>query len=233
MSLHSAVLAASLGAALAFPGMAQVRDRGRIEIYRSQPSHLGVEIADITAARAKDLKLAEERGVEIKGVESDSPAAKAGLQGGDVVLEFNGQRIESAAQFRRMVTETPPGRQVQLQVSRNGATQTLTASIGDGPGTLHYHSRPRLGISMEPLGSQLAEYFGVKEGALVTAVEKGSAAEKAGLKAGDVIVKIDGKSISGAWDVIDALRSARSRTSFPLTVMRNRGEMTIEVVPER
>jgi serine protease Do len=233
MSLRSAALAASLGAALAFPGMAQFRDHGRIEIYRSHPSHLGVEIDDITAARAKDLRLAEERGVEIKSVASDSPAAKAGLQPGDLVLEFNGQRVESTAQFRRMVIEIPPGRQVQLQISRNGATQTVTATIGEGFGNFRLRARPRLGISMEPLGSQLAEYFGVKEGALVTTVEKGSAAEKAGLKAGDVIVKIDDRNIASAWDVLDVMRSARSKTTIPLTVVRNRAEMALSVTHDQ
>ena len=88
-------------------------------------TYLGVNLAEIDANRAKELKLKEDYGVEITRVEENSPAEKAGVKPGDVVLEYNGQRVEGMEQFGRMVRETPPGREVKLTVSRNGATQTL------------------------------------------------------------------------------------------------------------
>ncbi|MGH9722195.1 MAG: PDZ domain-containing protein, partial [Bryobacteraceae bacterium] len=166
------------------------------------PSFLGVAVMDVDSERAKALGLKEERGVEVKSVEDDSPAAKAGIKEGDVVLEYNGQRVDGTEQFMRLVRETPAGRQAKVTVWRGGATQTLTATIGSRTGQ-HFDrdsfaiaiprppeirlDLPRpftswrsstLGIESESLGSQLAEYFGVKEGALVRAVTKGSAADK-------------------------------------------------------
>src|SRR5205823_12074314 len=94
---------------------------------------LGVGVTEIDSERAKALNLREERGVEVKKVDEDSPAAKAGVKDGDVVLEYNGQRVEGIEQFLRFVRETPVGRQVKLLISRGGATQTLTATIGSRP----------------------------------------------------------------------------------------------------
>ena len=147
-------------------------------------SYLGVGVADVDGQRAKDLKLSEERGVEIKRVEPGSPAEKAGFKEGDVVLEYNGQRVEGTEQFSRMVRETPPGRNSRITISRNGANQTLTATIGEHHdadfGNLRIPPMPpmppmdvprpvmamrtsRVGLETETLNEQLAEYFGVKE----------------------------------------------------------------------
>lgn len=92
--------------------------------------YLGVGVQEIGAERGRELKLSDVHGVELTRVEKDSPAAKAGLQVGDVVLEYNGQRVEGVQQFQRMVKETPADRQVKLLISRNGATQTVTATVG-------------------------------------------------------------------------------------------------------
>ena len=92
-----------------------------------------------------------------------------------------------------------------------------------------------LGIEAEGLDGQLAQYFGVKEGVLIRSVVKDTPAEKAGLKAGDVIVKADGNDISSPRELSSALRSQRNRQTLPLTVMRERREMTVTVNidPER
>ena len=83
-----------------------------IHIYSSGGSYLGIGVAEVDAERAKALNLKEVRGVEVKSVDDNSPAAKAGLKEGDVVLEYNGQRIEGTEQFVRLVRETPVDRQV-------------------------------------------------------------------------------------------------------------------------
>ncbi|MGA2214797.1 MAG: PDZ domain-containing protein, partial [Bryobacteraceae bacterium] len=92
-------------------------------------TYLGVSLAEIDANRAKELKLKEDYGVEITRVEEGSPAEKAGVKPGDVVQEYNGQRVEGMEQFGRMVRETPSGREVKLTISRDGASQTLTAML--------------------------------------------------------------------------------------------------------
>ena len=124
-ALAAALLGAGNGRAQEFAGFVP-----QISVTTSSSrSFLGVGVAEINADRAKALKLKEERGVEITRVEDDSPAAKAGLKVGDVVLEYNGQRLEGTEQFVRMVRETPEGRQARLVVSRDGSTQTLNATI--------------------------------------------------------------------------------------------------------
>lgn len=94
------------------------------------PSWLGVEAREVNADKVKDLKLPAERGVIVGRVAQDSPAAKAGLKENDVITEVGGQRVEGAAQFSRMIHETPAGRTIQLTVWRDGQAQTLSATLG-------------------------------------------------------------------------------------------------------
>lgn len=221
-------------------------------------SYLGVGISEIGTDRAKELNLREERGVELTMVDEDSPASKAGLKKGDVVLEYQGQRIEGKEQFIRMVRETPPGRNVKMTISRNGSIQNLTATIGTrkvkamGPATGFQFQVPEmpemrmpdmpnaflswrsgmLGVEAESLSPQLAEYFGVKEGVLVRSVGKGTAAEKAGLKAGDIIQKVDDQKVTSPMEVTRAIRSVEGRKNLQLVVVRERKEITVPVTIE-
>jgi len=215
--------------------------------------YLGVGLQEVTPERAKTLKLREEAGVEITSVVHDSPADKAGLKPGDVITAYNGQRIEGFEQFSRMVRETPRGREVKLDIMRTGAPQTVTVRIearpgffpGDGPRYLPpqipmpdipriiqgMHS-PTLGIEAESIDGQLAQYFGVKDsGVLVRSVMKNSAAEKGGLKAGDVILRIDDIKVSSAADISARLRAAQGK-SVTVAVMRDHKEMSITLTPD-
>jgi hypothetical protein len=101
----------------------------RIVIGARGSTFLGVGVAEVDTDRAKELHLRDERGVEIKNVEEGSPADKAGVHEGDVVLEYNGDRVEGTAEFIRMVRETPSGREVKLLVWRDGATRTLNPTL--------------------------------------------------------------------------------------------------------
>jgi serine protease Do len=229
-------------------------------------SYLGIGVADIDTERAKALNLKEERGAEVTSVDPEGPAGKAGLKEGDVVLEYNGQRVEGTEQFVRMVRETPPGRQARLTVWRSGSTQSLTAVVGTRRGgwrddnawvsamppmppmppmpQINIPPMPDLsrnlmtwrsgvlGIEGESVNSQLAEYFGVKEGVLVRSVVKGSAAEKAGLKAGDVIIKVDGSTVTSPREISSILRSIRSKKTFPVVLVRNQKQMTVTLTQE-
>ena len=212
-------------------------------------SFLGVHVVEMDAARATELKLKDEVGVEITGVEADSPAEKAGLKRGDVVVAYQGQRVEGTEQFIRLVRETPAGRQVKLMVHRQGApaAQAVTAVVAarkpkivaesggprvelwmpDLPHAYMGMRSPRFGVEAEGLEGQLAEYFGVKEGVLVRSVTKGSAAEKSGFKAGDVITKVDQKPLDSPRELSEALRSSRDKKSVAVTVVREKREMTL------
>ena len=91
---------------------------------------LGVGVSEVSSEKAKTLKLPEERGAVLGGVVPDSPAAKAGLKENDVVLEVNGQRVEGAEQFRRMIREIPSGRTASLTVWRDGRSQNIKVTLG-------------------------------------------------------------------------------------------------------
>jgi len=220
----------------------------------SGSTYLGVNLCEISSDRARELKLKDAYGVEITRVEDSSPAEKAGLKSGDVVLEYNGQRVEGMEQFGRLVRETPAGREVKLLISRNGATQAIAATlqvrkpkniaalmpnmdmpelhIPDMPQVFTTWHSPVLGVEAESLGSQLAAYFGVKEGVLVRSVAKDTAAEKAGIKAGDVITKVDGSTVTTPNELVSAIHSVGSRKPFALELTRDRHETTVMVTIE-
>lgn len=231
--------------------------------YTGGRSYLGVDIRDVTTDRMAALKLKEERGVEITMVDQDAPAGKAGLREHDVILDFNGTAVESEEQIRRLIREVPPGRTVTLGISRDGAPMKINVQLADH-GTVVAQAAPRviiptprvrefprngmdlpfqiqtyssvLGVQTESLTRQLGEYFGVKdgEGVLVRSVEKGSAAEKAGLKAGDVIVKADNEKLTDRSDLSHILRNHRTGGKMTMVVMRDKHEQTLTVIlPDR
>jgi len=216
-------------------------------------SFLGVGIQEIDSNRAKELKLSEEAGVEVTRIAPDSPAEKAGIKTGDVVTQYNGQRVEGMEQFSRMVRETPAGRDVKIGIIRNGAPQTITARLAARPGIsaqlvpspgnpsngepfeFRFPDMPQsrmtwrsaaLGIEAEALDGHLAEFFGVKEGVLVRTVNKGSAADKAGIRAGDVIVRVDDAKVATPADITARLRALRGR-SVSVVVVRDRKEVNV------
>src|SRR5579863_5129279 len=94
-------------------------------------SYLGVDIADVTTDRLNTLKLKEEKGVEVTMVDQDAPAGKAGIKEHDVILSMNGTSIESGAQLRRMIRETPTGRVVTFDISRDGQPTTIKVQLAD------------------------------------------------------------------------------------------------------
>ena len=229
-------------------------------------SYLGVDIADVTTERLSALKLKEEKGVEVTMVDQDAPAGKAGIKEHDVILTMNGTSIESGAQLRRMIHETPPGRLVSFGLSRDGQPLTVKVQLGDKhkeysfvtPNMKDFHveipeihvmpdidipsmnmvvvtQSARSGLTVENITPQLGEFFGVKNGngVLVRAVDKGSRAEKAGFRAGDVIVKINDQAVHDTSDFSHAVRS-RNGNSISVGVMRDRKEQNLSLsLPER
>jgi membrane-associated protease RseP (regulator of RpoE activity) len=227
-------------------------------------AYLGVDVSDITPERLEALKLKEEKGVEVTMVDQDAPAGKAGLKEHDVILSMNGQPLESGAQLRRMIHETPAGRVVTLGVSRDGQPLTLKVQLGDrqkefswtGPKAKDFHieippipnmnfempsisvvvahSSARSGLMVENITPQLGEFFGVKngKGVLIRSVEKGSRADKAGFRAGDVVIKINGKAIQDSSDFTNLLRTGSGPVA--IVVMRDKKEQNLNLtLPER
>jgi serine protease Do len=255
-------------------------------------SWLGVETREVTGDNAKELKLPGERGVVLGRIAPDSPASKSGLRENDVVTEINGQQVEGAMQFRRMIRDIPAGRSVKLTVWRDGHTQKINVTLGKAeelrrnmtrvtPGTpgvfafrmpelpempdlpevaeipempsmefdgnMLYAGHPRLGIDAEDLAGQLGSFFGAPdgEGILVRSVNSGSAAEKAGVKAGDVITSLNGERIRSVGDLRQKLaaqhgekdkdaenkdKESKDKTrTVKLGVLRNKSDISLNV----
>ena len=220
----------------------------RVVTIAAPGSYLGIGIQEITPERAKALKLREEAGVEVTRVAPDSPAAKAGLKEGDVVLQYNGMKVEGLEQLSRLVRETPVGREAKVDIFRNGAPMTLMARVGehpsvpgmsdgfgfrmpDVPRTIQGLRSPMLGVEAESIEGQLAQFFGVNEGVLVRTVMKGSPAEKAGVKAGDVIVRVDDAKVTTPPEISAHLRAARGKP-VPVAIMREHKEISLTVDAE-
>src|SRR5438477_9436187 len=129
MKFKRTAIIAGLAAALALPGLAQTPapQRGRSLSLRrlADRGYLGVGVIDLTDDRVKALNLKDDRGVEVKHVDNNSAAEKAGLKDGDVILEVNGKSIADIEQFIRTIGETQPGTKVDLTVWRNGARQMV------------------------------------------------------------------------------------------------------------
>ena len=254
-------------------------ERPGVMVLDGRGAQLGVMVSDLDPKTATG-------GVKIDEVNEDSPAEKAGIKTGDIVVDYDGERVRSARQFTRLVQETPEGRSVAIGIMRDGKKQTLNATPEAGrltwnfgpqidrafreaergmrgfsfsvppefeyryddrtPGTprrFEYRipndvmpfmgrSRGRLGVTVQSLTDDLQEYFGAKNGgALVSSVAKESAAAKAGIKAGDVIVSINGKAVADADQLIDEIEGINGEAT--IVVLREKKEMTLKATIER
>ena len=240
-------------------------------------AHLGVTLDD-----------REQPGAVVKEVRPDTPAAKAGLQPGDVIVRYQGDRVEGAAALARMVRETPAGRHVEIEVERNGSTQMLGATLEKGDAThqwaqglregledfdvevpehielpdmpdmsalatvppippmpphggdqaegfrrmfREYGGAHKLGIQYQEISGQLAQYFklGEERGVLVSEVEEDGPAARAGLRAGDVILKFNGDPVTDSRSLREQVRKAEAGSEATLTVSRDGRSLDLKV----
>ena len=242
----------------------------RIMRLDGRGSQIGVSVRDLDSADISKAGLQQAGGVVIQDVEEAGPAEKAGIRAGDVIVEFDGERVRSARQFSRLVQDTPGGRTVKATLVRDRSRQTVdvTPHAGFGrfsadivmpdvqreiergfrnlprgfsfdfdmpePPAVFVGPRARLGLSLTPLSDQLASYFGAKDGVLVSSVEPDSAAATAGVKAGDVITSINGRTVNEPRDVTEELRAANPGTSVEIGIVRDKKTSTLKAtIPER
>ena len=188
---------------------------------RSHPkAWLGVSIRDVTESVAKENKLADESGAYVEQVENDSPADSAGIERGDIIREFGQKKIDDADGLVEAVGKMKVGEKVKLVYVHKGEQKSVDVTLGKSPrmrslrpdigriirGIRVFADRDAQGMQLMELNNQLSEYFGVPSGTgvLVERVRKGSAAEKAGVKAGDVLLKIGTRTIDDMEDVSKA-----------------------------
>jgi len=233
--------------------------------HQSQ-GYLGVTIRNVDSSQVSTLKLKDAKGAQIDVVDQDAPACKAGMKQDDVILEMNGQPIENIEQLRRMLKETPPGKNVDFVISRKGVLSTISVQLADkdtlgkqsvkdlrsvpepapsssfvggggGGGlggmftgkvnTLH------IGASLNPVSAQFATYMGAKSGAAALAVdrvEKNSPAAAAGLRVGDLVLKVNQEAVLTRSDWERMMRENADK-AVQITIIRDKKEQTLTMQP--
>ena len=236
---------------------AQAPQRARsMSLHRmADRGYLGVGVIELTPDRVKALGLKDDNGVEVKRVEEGSAASRSGVKEGDVIVEVNGKEVDDVERFIGFIGTIPPGEKVNLSLWRAGSKRTLAATLDSRPANaIMIFPAPReapeppmppmptgderlqgliagsarVGFEGESLTPQLAEFFGVRDGVLVRTVGPVTPAERAGLKAGDVVTRVNGTPVTTPREISSIVQLNR-RKAVSFTVVRNHKEMTLSV----
>jgi predicted metalloprotease with PDZ domain len=231
------------------------------DLKSTKEGWLGVYVQEITKEIQEAMNLESEEGVLVRDVVDNSPADKAGIKNGDVILVFNGEKINDSEHLIELVRKTSPDDKVELVILRDGKEKTLTITLGEAPENklrepelpefnppavrppkikpeiykFSAFSGVRIGVKVEDLTEQLGDYFGVKhgEGTLITEVDEDGPAYKAGLKAGDVIVEADGKKIENTEDLIGTISDKKEGDKVEIKVLRDQKPQSFTVEVEK
>jgi serine protease Do len=213
----------SVGIAFSIPAptvksvIAQLKDKGSVS-----RGWIGVQIQPVTADIADSLGLKKAEGALVAEPQANSPAAKAGIESGDVITAVNGETVKDARELARTIGGLAPGNAVKLSVLHKGQDKVVNLTLGQLPNTVEAKADndnddrggatrgtdvPKLGMTIAPANSVAGAG---KEGVVVTEVDPKSAAAERGFKEGDVILEVAGKNVANAGDVRDAIKAARS-----------------------
>ncbi len=223
---------------------------------RDQGAFLGISSSGLSGSDAREAGLSSRDGAILHTVYAGTAAEDAGLKAGDILLTFGGEKIFDDRDLTDMIHDRGPGDRVSITLIRDGENMTVDAVLGtrddmeweqeedgwsrfwDGIGNLFggHHSGdsgPRLGVYVEEMEDQMADYFQAGEdgGILLTRVVRNSPAQDAGLLAGDVVIRVDESNIRETGDISDALRGKWGET-VPVTVIRKGDRLEVRVVLE-
>jgi serine protease Do len=235
----------SVGIAFSIPAstvktvIAQLKDKGSVS-----RGWIGVQIQPVTSDIADSLGLKKAEGALVAEPQANGPAAKAGIESGDVITAVNGTPVKDARELARTIGGFAPGNTVKLNVLHKGEEKAISLTLGQLPntveakadidnsdrgGTMRGTDVPRLGLTLAPAGSVAGAG---KEGVVVTEVDPKSAAAERGFKEGDVILEVAGKSVANPGEVREAINAARTdnRNSVLIRV-RSGGSSRFVAVP--
>jgi len=202
---------------------------------------LGVSIQDVDQDLAATMKLPVAHGVLLADVQAGSPAARAGLRRGDVVMKVDGAAVDSSGQFRNAIASAGANRKVTLEIYRDGKLQSLAASLGEMPQDQARASGPELpdrpgqkspdGIGVGELTPEARRAFGIpdalQKGVVVTGVLPGTPAARAGLRQGDVLLEVNRRPVASTREFEDAYNKAQGNV---LLLLHRRGATVFVVV---
>lgn len=232
-------IAFSIPAATVKSVVAQLKESGSVS-----RGWIGVQIQPVTSDIADSLGMKKAEGALVAEPQANGPAAKAGIESGDVITSVNGESIKDARELARTIGGFAPGKEVKLNVLHKGQEKTLSLTLGKLPNTVEAkadtdnsdNSAPTRGTDVPKLGMTVAPANSVagagKEGVVVTEVDPKSAAADRGFKEGDVILEVAGKSVSSAGDVRDAITAARTdNKNSVLMRVKSGGQSRFVAVP--
>lgn len=198
------------------------------EYGKTNRGWLGVSIQDVNPELAESFGLDKVAGALISSVGEDSPASKAGLETGDVVLKFNGTDVNRSGELPSLVGSVRGGQTVAVEVFRNGQITELDVTVGlrgdDNVASLPL-SENVLGMQLAGMTADELQEQGIDKGVTVVDVEEGSVAAKSGLAANDILLKVDGMAVSSVNQATQAIRSLPRNKPVPVLVQRNGNPM--------
>jgi serine protease Do len=235
----------SVGIAFSIPAstvktvVAQLKDKGSVS-----RGWIGVQIQPVTQDIADSLGMKKAEGALVAEPQADGPAAKAGVQSGDVITGVNGTPVKDARELARTIGGFAPGNTVKLNVIHKGEDKVLSMTLGTMPNTTeakagfdgndqgdsaHGAEVPRLGLTVAPAGNVAGAG---KDGVVVTDVDPKSAAAERGFKEGDVILEVAGKTIASPADVREAIAAAKTANKNSVLIrVRANGTLKFVAVP--
>ncbi|MDD5326727.1 MAG: DegQ family serine endoprotease [Phycisphaerae bacterium] len=218
VGINTAILGASgnIGIGFAVPiNMAKYIYDQFLEGGKVTYGALGIIIRDLDPDLAESLGIKDVKGIVISEVIKDSAAEKAGLKRYDVVVEFNGEKVEEVGAFRNRVAMLKPGTRVEIVVIRDGSRESLEAELGESSEQLKGTKAPekmmkQLGIAVQNLTGDLAQRYGYEDqsGVIIASVEPDSEAAQKGVKTGMLIMEVNRETVKNTKDFDSALEKA-------------------------
>jgi len=192
---------------------------------------LGVSVQEVTPELAKSFGLKENKGALVAEVFKGTPAEKAGIEQGDIILGFNGKDVSDSKELPRMLASTPIGEKATIKLLRNGSINERTVKVGEmeeeKTELAEDTSHKSLGLTVQEITPEIAQELGLEKdgGVVVSGVETGSPAYDAGIQPGDVIKSINQKPVTDVADFVKKAKSARGQENILLLVQRGKNNL--------
>ena len=213
----------------------QLKDGGKI-----QRGFLGITLQRVDQKLAKSFGMETPKGALVTQIIKDSPAEKAGVKVGDVVLAFNGKPINKSQDLPPLVALSDIGKEAQLTILRDGKESTLKVTIGNlddasGIASVSSDKANAWGMELKNLASEerSALNFHDDGGVLIARIAPQSAAEESGLRAGDIILAVGGLEVAKVEQVTDVLRQVPKNRPVPVLIHRNGNTLFLALIPPK